>query len=208
MRGLVLALFFVFAGKVFDNASPRPSASTGAVIAGLEWALTNGCQVASLSLGIPIDQKVMQYEVPMRRALDAGLLVVAAAGNNASRPSNPGFVEPPANSEAAMAVAAVDNRLQIASFSGRSSQITGTGGIVNIAGPGVAVFSSVPIANGTHALFNGTSMATPHVAGIAALWSQATGDTGVALWNRLLQNVRPMSLPSVDVGAGLVQAPQ
>ena len=198
----------IFVGKVFNNNQPRPGAPTGSVIAGIEWAATNGCRVASLSLGAPVDQKIMQYEAPIRRALNAGLFVVAAAGNNASRPSFPGFVEPPANSDAAMAVAAVDSQMRIAKFSARSSQLTGDGGIVNIAGPGVAVFSSVPVARGGHALFDGTSMATPHVAGIAALWSQATGLSGAALWNKLAQSVRPLNLPSADVGAGLVQAPQ
>lgn len=195
----------IFVGKVFNNAQPRPQAKTGDVIAGIEWAVTNQCQVVSLSLGVPINQKILQYEAPIRRALDAGTLIVAAAGNNADRPADPGFVEPPANADAAMAVAAVDRRLQIAEFSARSSQQTGIGGIVNIAAPGVAVFSSVP---GGHAFFDGTSMATPHVAGIAALWAQATGERGVALWNRLVQTVRPLGLPAVDVGSGLVQAPQ
>jgi subtilisin len=194
----------IFVGKVFDN-DPEPGAATGDVLAGLEWAITNGCRVVSLSLGVPIDQKIEQYEEPVRRALKAGTLVVAAAGNNARRPGNRGFVEPPANADAAMAVAAVDSRLQIAGFSARSSQFTGVGGIVNIAGPGVAVFSSVP---GGHDVFSGTSMATPHVAGIAALWAQATGESGPTLWNRLLQTTRPLSLPSLDVGSGLVQAPQ
>ena len=197
----------IFVGKVFNN-NARPGAPTASVIAGIEWALVNGCRVASLSLGAAINQKIMQYEVPMRRALERGMLVVAAAGNNAERPQNPGFVEPPANSDGAMAVAATDSRFRIAPFSARSSQVTGVGGIVNIAAPGVAVFSSVPVARGGHAFFDGTSMATPHVAGIAALWSQATGETGLALWNRLLQSVRPLNLPSADVGAGLAQAPQ
>jgi len=177
-------------------------------VAGIEWAVINGCQVVSMSLGAPINQKIQQYEVPIRRALAAGTLVVAAAGNNAQRPGNPGFVEPPANADAAMAVAAIDRQLQIARFSSRSSQLTGVGGTVNVAAPGVAVFSSVPVAQGSHALFDGTSMATPHVAGIAALWAQATGDTGNALWSRLIQSARPLTLPSVDVGSGLVQAPQ
>jgi len=197
----------IFVGKVFNNA-PRPQAPTGNVVAGIEWAVINGCQVVSMSLGAPINQKIQQYEVPIRRALAAGTLVVAAAGNNAQRPGNPGCVEPPANADAAMAVAAIDRQLQIARFSSRSSQLTGVGGIVNVAAPGVAVFSSVPVAQGSHALFDGTSMATPHVAGIAALWAQATGDTGNALWSRLIQSARPLTLPSVDVGSGLVQAPQ
>jgi subtilisin family serine protease len=195
----------IFVGKVFNNGVPRPRAATGDVIAGIEWAVTNGCRVVSLSLGIPLNQKVQQYETPIRRALQAGALVVAAAGNNADRPANVGFVEPPANADASMAVAAIDRRLQIAQFSARSSQLTGVGGIVNIAGPGVAVFSSLP---GRHGRIDGTSMATPHVAGLAALWAEATGESGQALWNRILGSARPLTLASVDVGAGLAQAPR
>jgi subtilisin family serine protease len=197
----------IFAGKVFNNAA-RPSAATGNVIAGIEWAVTNGCRIISMSLGVPINQKILQYETPIRRALEAGTLIVAAAGNNANRPTMAGFVEPPANADASLAVAAVDSRLQIARFSARSSQVTGVGGIVNVSAPGVAVFSSLPTMVGGHGLFNGTSMATPHVAGVAALWAEATGEAGQALWNRVIQSVRPLSVPSVDVGSGLVQAPQ
>jgi subtilisin len=195
----------IFVGKVFNNAAPRPSAPTGDVIAGIEWAVTNGCQVVSLSLGIPLNQKVLQYETPIRRALQAGTLVVAAAGNNADRPTIVGFVEPPANADASIAVAAVDRHLHVARFSARSSQITGVGGIVNIGGPGVAVFSALP---GRHGVLDGTSMATPHVAGLAALWAEASGDTGEALWNRILGSARPLALASADVGAGLAQAPR
>ena len=198
----------IFVGKVFNNNQPRPGAATANVIAGIEWAVTNNCRVVSMSLGVAINQKIMQYEVPMRRALEAGTLPVCAAGNNAQRPSIPGFVEPPANADASLAVAAIDSNLRIARFSARSSQQAGVGGLVNIAAPGVAIFSSLPVARGTHGFLDGTSMATPHVAGIAALWAQATGESGIALWNRLLQTVRPLNLPSADVGAGLVQAPQ
>ena len=198
----------IFVGKVFNHALPRPQAPTGNVLAGIEWAITNGCRIVSLSFGVRINQKILQYEKPISRALNAGTLVIAAAGNNANRPSNPGFVEPPANAEDSMAVAAIDSQLQIARFSARSSQATGIGGRVNIAGPGVGLFSSVPVSQGSHALFDGTSMATPHVAGIAALWSQATGESGNALLTRLLQSARALNLSSADVGSGLVQAPQ
>jgi subtilisin len=197
----------IFVGKVFDN-QPRPSAPTRSVIAGIEWAVTQGCQIASLSLGVPVNQKIQQYEAPIRRALRAGTLVIAAAGNNANRPTNPGFVEPPANVDDAIAVAALDNQLQIAQFSARSSLTTGQAGKVNMAGPGVSVFSSFPRTRGSHAFLNGTSMATPHVAGIAALWAEATGERGQALWLRLEQSALALSIASADVGAGFVQAPQ
>jgi hypothetical protein len=50
-------------------------------------------------------------------------------------------------------------------------------------------------------------MATPHVAGIAALWSQAKGRTGRDLWTTLIQRAERVQQPSVDVGSGLVQSP-
>jgi subtilisin len=207
----------IFVGKVFDNEF-NPGAATANVVAGIEWAIANGCRIVSLSLGVRINQQLDQYTVPIRRALDAGTLVVCAAGNNANRsglpgfdpnrPQTNGFVEPPANADQSLAVAAIDSETRLARFSTSSSQLTGVGGKVNIAGPGVAVFSSVPVARGSHALFNGTSMATPHVSGIAALWAQSEGLSGMALWNRLVQSALPLNLPSVDVGAGLIQAPQ
>lgn len=54
---------------------------------------------------------------------------------------------------------------------------------------------------------SGTSMATPHVAGIAALYAEATGQTGQALWGLLMRDAQRLLLPSADVGVGLVQAP-
>jgi subtilisin len=193
----------IFVGKVLSN---QGSGTDSNILAGMSWAIANGCRVISMSLGADIRTVSQAYETVGRRALDAGTLIVAAAGNNAKRRfGDPGFVGVPANSPSIMAVAAVDSGLDIATFSARSTSVAG--GQVDIAGPGVAVYSSWPMPKQYHTI-SGTSMATPHVAGIAALWSQATDATGAALWSTVVQAARRLSLPSIDVGAGLVQAPQ
>jgi len=192
----------IFVGKVLSN---QGSGSDGGIIAGINWAVTNRCQIISMSLGAPIKQVSQAYETVGRRALAAGSLIIAAAGNNGGRPTaNPGVVGVPANSPSIMAVAAVDSRLALANFSARSNPVAG--GQIDISGPGVAVYSSWPMPKRYNTI-SGTSMATPHVAGIAALWSQATGKTGAALWAAVVGAAKALPLPAIDVGAGLTQAP-
>jgi subtilisin len=196
----------VFAGKVLNNSGSSVGSS---VLNGMNWAVANRCQVISMSLGADINQVSQAFEMAGQRALQAGCLIVAAAGNNANRSGgNFGFVGQPANSPSIMAVAALDNQLRVANFSARSSSLTGAGGKVDVAAPGVNVFSSVPINRGTHAFFNGTSMATPHVAGIVAMWCQQTQRTGMALWTTVIQNARRIPGDTRDIGSGLVEAPQ
>jgi subtilisin family serine protease len=192
----------IFAGKVLSDSG---SGSDRGILAGINWALANDCAIVSMSLGADVATVSMAYEAAGKRALDRGTLIVAAAGNNARRPGNVGFVGVPANSPSIMAIAAVDPASQPARFSARSGSVEG--GRIDLAGPGVNVFSSWPMAQRYHTI-SGTSMATPHVSGIAALWCEATGLTGRELWTVLTQNALPLDVPSVDVGAGLVQAPQ
>jgi subtilisin len=192
----------IFAGKVLSN---QGSGSDSQILAGMNWAIANKARVISMSLGADVNQVSQAYETVGRRALAAGTLIIAAAGNNANRAvGKVGFVGMPANSPSIMAVAAVDANLRIANFSARSSALAG--GKVDIAGPGVAVHSSWPMPTRYRSI-SGTSMATPHVAGVAALISQATGARGAQLWAKLTQTAKPLSLASADVGAGLVQAP-
>lgn len=196
----------ILVGKVLSN---QGSGADSNILAGISWAIANGAFVISMSLGADVRQVSQAYETVGRRALAAGSLIIAAAGNNANRGAgNVGFVGVPANSPSIMAVGAVDSSLRIANFSARSNPVSG--GKVDIAGPGVAVYSSWPmqVSPNRYNTISGTSMATPHVSGIAALISQATGARGSQLWSRLLQTARPLSLSSLDVGAGLAQAPQ
>jgi subtilisin family serine protease len=193
----------IFVGKVLSN---QGSGTDTNILAGISWAVANGCRIVSMSLGADVRTVSAAYEAVGRRALAAGTLIVAAAGNNASRAfGDLGFVGIPANSPSILAVGAVDAQLRIADFSARSNPVEG--GQVDIAAPGVAVYSSWPMPDRYNTI-SGTSMATPHVSGIAALWSEATGATGAALWSVVVQAATRLSIPSVDVGAGLAMAPQ
>jgi subtilisin len=195
----------IYAGKVLSNAG---SGGDAGILAGISWAISNKCRVISMSLGAPttIGQGYSRvYETVARRALAAGTLIIAAAGNESQRPGLVAPVGHPANCPSIMAVAALDGQGAIARFScgGRELQ----GGQVDIAGPGVGVRSSWPRPM-LYRSISGTSMATPHVAGIAALHAEANSDVqGGALGWLLLQSALRLSLPVNDVGAGLVQAP-
>ncbi len=196
----------IYVGKVLGNDGGGADAG---ILAGINWALVNGVQVVSMSLGADVREVSKAYETVGRRALDAGTLIVAAAGNNANRPSDPGFVGVPANSPSIVAVGAIDGALAIAPFSARSTTVDG--GNVDIAAPGVDVYSSWPVFGSAPSRYNtisGTSMATPHVAGIAALWCQTTGRRGRDLWTTLTQEARRLTIPASDVGSGLVLAPR
>jgi subtilisin family serine protease len=200
----------IYAGKVLSN---RGSGADGGILAGIEWAITNGCQVISMSLGAatsPGDTYSQVYEQVGQRALRQGALIIAAAGNESrdsatgKRLSPPNPVGHPANAPSLMAVAALDAQFQVAAFSNGS--INSSGGQIDIAGPGVDVHSTWPMPTRYRSI-SGTSMATPHVAGIAALCAEATKLTGYGLWAYLLRDAKRLMLPSMDVGVGLVQAP-
>ncbi|MFN7766517.1 MAG: S8 family serine peptidase [Planctomycetaceae bacterium] len=213
----------IYVGKVLNNGG---SGGDSGILAGINWAITNQCRVISMSLGgrvQPGEPYSQIYETVAQRALrlNPGTLIVAAAGNDSSRPGMMVPVSRPANCPSIMAVAAINSDMRIASFS--NGGINPNGGGIDLAGPGVAVFSSVPEpfpANvqptgpgrpwpPRYHTISGTSMACPHVAGIAALWLEArgTGTTAATLWQLLVGNARRLSLPSRDVGAGLIQAP-
>jgi subtilisin family serine protease len=195
----------MFIGKVLNNSG---SGTDGWILAGINWAVANGCPVISMSLGravAPGEPPPVAYETAARNALNRGSLIIAAAGNESDRAH--GVIRPvgaPANCPSIMAVGAVDENFRIANFSNRA--INANGGEVNIVGPGVNVYSSFPMPTRYRRL-SGTSMATPHVAGIAALYAQSSPLLrGAALWLRLQATARMLTIPVVDEGRGLVQA--
>jgi len=185
----------IFVGKVLSNSG---SGTQAQILAGMNWAVVNKCVAISMSLRSPVPPQP-SYTAAGAAALTAGCLIIAASGNDSARPGSIKPAGAPANSQTIMSVAAVDSALHVAPFS--------NGGKVDIAGPGVDVFSSTrrPI---LHTTMSGTSMATPHVSGCAALWAQTNpGLRGAALRARLQATAKRLPLPASDVGAGLVQAP-
>jgi len=194
-----------YVGKVVADDG---SGGDGNILAGLDWALRSGCAVVSLSVGSPVapeDAYSAIFEELAQRALSAGMLIIAAAGNDSLRPGAIAPVNHPANCPSILAVAAIDEHMAV--WSESCGGVGGSGGEVDLAAPGVAIPSAWP----RPVLYqqeSGTSAATPYVAGIAALLAEANpAARGAALRRLLLGAVSRLTLSARDVGAGLVQAP-
>lgn len=193
----------IYSAKVLGDDG---AGSDTSILAGIDWALQNDCQVISMSLGADVPQVHPPYVTAGRRALEQGAVMIAAAGNNAHRSAGDhGFVGAPANSPYVMAVAAVDEQLRIADFSARS--LPHEGGEIDIAAPGVEIYSAWPTPQRYQSI-SGTSMAAPHVSGIAAVIAGASGLRGQELWDALISAAVPIQgAAAEDVGAGLAAVP-
>lgn len=139
----------LYAIKVLDR---RGSGYLSDVIEGLNWAVLNGMQVVNMSLGS--SSNVRSFADAVAAAKAAGLTMVAAAGNSG------GAVSYPAAYPEVIAVSATDSSDLLASFSSRGPE-------VDLAAPGVSIYSTYK--GSAYKTLNGTSMASPHVAGAAAL---------------------------------------
>ncbi len=196
----------IFCGKVLNDNGEGTDAG---ILAGIEWAIAKKCRVISMSLGAPteVNEPYSEtYENVAQRAMKKGSLIVAAAGNESNRPDLIAPVGHPANCPSIMAVGAVDSLMKIAYFS--CGGINKNGGQVDIVAPGVSVYSMINVQH-EHEKWDGTSMATPFVAGIAGLYCEQNNDaTPPEIWSLITQHAKRLSLSSIDGGSGLVQAPQ
>ncbi len=195
----------IYVGKVLSN---RGSGAQAWVLDGMTWAANMGCRVLSMSLGssvLPGQSHDIAYERAAQFALSKGTLIVAAAGNESRRSQNRfSPVDSPADCPSILAVGAIDSSLQIADFSNRAIN---KNGLVDIAAPGVSIYSSWSMPT-RYRTISGTSMATPHVAGILALlcekYPDATPDMIVQELTALSERLQ---IPVEDAGAGLAIAP-
>ncbi len=158
---------------------------TSDVIAAIQWSVTNGMDIATMSLGS--NSASLSEQQACDAAAAAGLILVAAAGNDG------GAVDYPGAYSSVIAVAATDSTNTRASWSSIGPE-------VDIAAPGVSVYSCYK--GGGYATLSGTSMATPHVTGTLALVLAAGRSTNLCL------SADDLPPAGVDIytGCGLVDA--
>ncbi len=167
---------------------------TSDVVEGIYWAKNNSMQVASMSLGSSWDSHAMHDAVV--NATENGVLIVAAAGNEGSVSGVGETMGYPAKYDNVLAVAAVNKHNHRAFWSS-------TGFNIGVSAPGVKILSTVP---GGYATYSGTSMATPHVAGVAALvYSAHPTWTNLQVKQKIIDTATPLGNHWL-YGAGLVNA--
>jgi subtilisin family serine protease len=176
------------------------SGATSDAITCIEYALSMGVDVLSNSWGGGgFSQAVLDA---IQAANAQGVLFVAAAGNESS--NNDLIDNYPSNYEVdnIIAVAAIDRTGALAGFSNYGIRT------VDIAAPGVEIYSTTAGSDNSYASFQGTSMATPHVAGAAALLvSQFPGIGITELRNRLINTASPLaSLNGKVASSGMLDA--
>ena len=173
------------------------------ILDGMRWAAEQGAQVVNMSLGGGDTPEVDPLEQAINDlTAQYGTLFVVAAGNSGA----PGTVSSPSTAEAALSVGAVDRDDKLAPFSSKGPRV-GDGGLKpEVTAPGVGIVAAAANTNGEHFAASGTSMATPHVAGAAALLRQQHPEwTAAQVKSALATTAKPTAgVSPFDQGAGRI----
>ena len=195
-------------GAGLDGNSPE-------IAAAIEQAVKDGMDVINLSYGEPEITPARDIVVQaMNAAAAAGVVPVIAAGNDYDS-VGPGSVGSPASADRAIAVAAATKSGVIAPFSSGGPAPVSLDLKPDVTAPGVGILSSVPAHDGSWRFFDGTSMASPHVAGAAALLLQRhRGWSPAQVKSALVSTAAPVhgsgrgEVPPTREGGGLVWLPR
>ncbi|MFF7284057.1 S8 family peptidase [Streptomyces griseorubiginosus] len=196
-------------GKVLDDTG---SGDDSGILAGMEWAAEQGADVVNLSLGGGDTPEIDPLEAEVNKlSTEKGILFAIAAGN-----SGPESIGSPGSADAALTVGAVDDKDKLADFSSTGPRV-GDGAIKpDVTAPGVDITAAA--AKGSvidqevgekppgYLTISGTSMATPHVAGAAAILKQEHPDWGYAeLKGALTGSTKGGKYTPFQQGSGRIQ---
>ena len=176
----------LYAVKVLDA---HGSGSYSNIVDGIQWAVDNKMQVINMSLGGGSGTPALQKA--LAAADKAGVTIVCAAGNDS------GPVNYPAKYPQAIAVSASDPSDKLASFSSRGAEIA-------FIAPGVNIPSTYK--DSAYKTMSGTSMASPHVAGLAAIAVAGGADTPAKVRAALTKAASSLGMKPTEEGAGMIDA--
>lgn len=194
-------------GKVLDDGG---SGSESEIIAGMEWAARDvDADIVSMSLGStePSDGTDPMAEAVNTLSRETGALFVIAAGNTGA----PSSIGSPGAADAALTVGAVDSADQAAWFTSAGPRYGDNALKPDLSAPGVGILaarSRLAEGSGDYTSMDGTSMATPHIAGVAALLAEEHPDwNGARLKDALMSTSRELDAPVHQLGSGRVSVP-
>ncbi|TWP47281.1 S8 family serine peptidase [Lentzea tibetensis] len=193
--------------KVFDASG---EGETSRIMAGIEWASTHGAKIVNLSMGgEPTDGSDELSALVDDLSARTGVLFVVAAGNNGPGPRT---VTTPGAATKALTVGAVDRENRITDFSSRGPRLGDAAVKPEIVAPGAGIVAAraagtsmgAPV-DDLRTAASGTSMATPHVSGAAALLAQQHPSwTGEALKSALVSSAKDAGLRWHEQGSGVL----
>jgi subtilisin family serine protease len=194
-------------GKVVDSTG---NGLESQAIAGMEWAAANGANIISMSLQYGITGgDALVSQAANRLTTDDGVLFTVAAGNFGSAPQT---VSDPGAASLALTVGAVTKQDVLAGFSSRGPLINNFGLKPDLTAPGVDIIAARaagtqlgPVVDDVYVMLSGTSMATPHVAGAAAILKQEYPSfTPAQLKAALTSTTKPGPYTVYEQGTGRV----